>query len=39
MGNIVKNCSLSYIEIDENNEMKEIFYNDTKHLEGSAALN
>lgn len=39
MGNVVKNCSLSYIEIDENNEIKEIFYNDTKHLEGSAALN
>ena len=38
MGNVVKNCSLSYIEIDENNEIKEIFYNDTKHLEGSAAL-
>ncbi len=39
MGNVVKNCSLSYIEIDENNEIKEIFYNDTKHLEGSAVLN
>lgn len=39
MGNVVKNCSLSYIEVDENNEIKEIFYNDTKHLEGSAALN
>lgn len=39
MGNVVKNCSLSYLEIDDNNEIKEIFYNDTKHLEGSAALN
>ncbi|MDD4089647.1 MAG: histidine phosphatase family protein [Tissierellia bacterium] len=38
MGNVVKNCSLSYIEVDENNKTKEIFYNDTKHLEGSAAL-
>ena len=36
MGNVVKNCSLSYIEVDENNKTKEIFYNDTKHLEGSA---
>ncbi|HCS09813.1 MAG TPA: histidine phosphatase family protein [Clostridiales bacterium] len=39
MGNVVKNCSLSYIEVDENNKIKEIFYNDTKHLEGSAVLN
>ncbi|MBP7279779.1 MAG: histidine phosphatase family protein [Sedimentibacter sp.] len=39
MGNVVQNCSLSYIEVDENNEIKEIFYNDTKHLEGSAVLN
>ena len=39
IGNVVKNCSLSYIEVDEHNEIKEIFYNDTKHLEGSAALN
>jgi len=39
IGNVVKNCSLSYIEIDGNNEIKEIFYNDTKHLEGSAAFN
>lgn len=38
IGNIVKNCSLSYVEVDENNEMIEVFYNDTKHLEGSAAL-
>lgn len=39
IGNVVKNCSLSYIEVDEHNEIKEIFYNDTKHLEGSAVLN
>ncbi len=39
IGNVVQNCSLSYIEVDENNEIKEIFYNDTKHLEGSAVLN
>lgn len=38
MGHVVKNCSLSYIEINENNEIKEIFYNDTKHLEGSPAF-
>ncbi len=39
IGNVVKNCSLSYFEINENNEFKEIFFNDTQHLEGSAALN
>lgn len=39
IGNVVKNCSLSYIEVNENNEIKEIFYNDTQHLEGSTALN
>jgi len=39
IGNVVKNCSLSYIEANENNEIKEIFYNDTRHLEGSAVLN
>ena len=38
IGNVVKNCSLSYIEIDGNNDIKEIFYNDTKHLEGSVVL-
>lgn len=39
IGNVVKNCSLSYIEINENNEIKEVFYNDTRHLEGTVALN
>lgn len=39
IGSVVKNCSLSYFEINENNEFKEIFYNDTQHLEGIAALN
>jgi probable phosphoglycerate mutase len=39
IGNVVKNCSLSCIEVDENNKITEIFYNDTKHLEGSTALN
>ena len=38
MGNVVKNCSLSCVEVNENNEISEVFYNDTKHLEGSAAL-
>lgn len=37
MGNIVKNCSLSCIEVNENNEIKEIFYDDTEHLKGSVA--
>lgn len=38
MGNVVKNCSLSCIEVDEDNNIKEIFYNDTEHLNGSLAL-
>lgn len=36
IGNVVKNCSLSLIEVDENDRIKEVFYNDTRHLEGSA---
>ena len=39
IGNVVKNCSLSYIEIDGSNEIREVFYNNIEHLEGSAALN
>lgn len=39
IGKAVKNCSLSYLEVDENNKVKEIFFNDTKHLEESSALN
>ena len=36
MGKVVQNCSLSYIEVGDNDEIKEIFYNDTTHLAGSA---
>ena len=39
MGTVVKNCSLSCIEVDENYKIKEIFYNDTEHLEGRLAFN
>ncbi len=38
MGNVVHNCSLSYYEVDANNEIKEIFYNDTAHLKGRVAF-
>lgn len=39
MGNVVQNCSLSCFEVDENNNIKEIFYNDMEHLKGSVAHN
>lgn len=39
VGNVVQNCSLSCFEVNDNNEIKEIFYNDTEHLRGSAAFN
>lgn len=39
MGNVVQNCSLSCFEVDDNNEIKEIFYNDTEHLRGNVAFN
>ncbi|MGB4439334.1 MAG: histidine phosphatase family protein [Sedimentibacter sp.] len=39
MGSVVNNCSLSCIEVNENNEIKEIFYNDTEHLKGSLSYN
>ena len=39
IGNVVKNCSLSCYELNEKDVFEEIFYNDTQHLEGSAALN
>lgn len=39
MESVVKNCSLSCVEIDENKNIKEIFYNDTEHLKGSVAYN
>lgn len=39
MGNVVQNCSLSCFEVNKNNEIKEIFYNDTEHLKGSVAYN
>lgn len=39
MGNVVQNCSLSCFEVSDANEIKEIFYNDTKHLKNNAAFN
>jgi len=39
IGNVVSNCSLTCIEIDENNNIKELFYNDTDHLKGKVAYN
>jgi probable phosphoglycerate mutase len=39
MGNVVQNCSLSCFEVHDNNEIKEIFYNDTEHLKGNVAFN
>jgi len=39
MGNVVQNCSLSCFDVNENGEVKEIFYNDTEHLKGSIAYN
>jgi len=39
MGNVVQNCSLSCFEVNDDNEIKEIVYNDTEHLKGSTAYN
>ncbi len=39
MGQVVSNCSLSCFEVDDNDEIKEIFYNDTEHLKGTVAFN
>jgi len=39
IGNVVNNCSLTCIEIDENNNIKELFYNNTDHLEGKVSFN
>lgn len=39
MESVVENCSLSCIEIDDNNQIKRIFYNDTEHLRGSLVNN
>ncbi len=39
MGNVVRNCSLSCFEVDDNGKIKELFYNDTEHLNGSVAFN
>ncbi len=39
IGNVVSNCSLTCIEIDENNIIKELFYNNTDHLKGKVAYN
>lgn len=38
MGNVVHNCSLSCYEVDDSDEIKEIFYNDTAHLKGRVAF-
>ncbi len=38
MGNVVQNCSLSCFEINDSDEITEIFYNDTEHLKGTPAL-
>lgn len=37
MGTVVSNCSLTCVEIDENKNIKEIFYNNIDHLKGSVA--
>lgn len=34
MAGVVKNCSLTCIRVDESNDIEEVFYNDTEHLEG-----
>lgn len=39
MGNVVQNCSLSCFEVNENNDIKEIFYNDIEHLKRNVAFN
>mgnify|MGYP000877802527 CR=1 FL=1 len=39
MNSVVHNCSLTYIEVNENNSIKEIFYNNTEHLNGRLAYN
>lgn len=39
IGNVVNNCSLTCIEIDKNNNIKELFYNNTDHLKGKVAHN
>jgi len=39
MGTVVNNCSLTCVEIDENKNVKEIFYNNIDHLKGSVAYN
>lgn len=39
MNSVVNNCSLTCIKVDEENNMKEIYYNNIEHLEGSLAYN
>lgn len=39
MSTVVKNCSLSCIEVDDNNNIKELFFNDIEHLKGRLAFN
>jgi probable phosphoglycerate mutase len=39
MKNVVHNCSLTCIEVDENKNIKEILYDNTDHLRGKLAYN
>lgn len=39
MKGVVFNCSLSCVEIDDNKNIKELFYNDIEHLKGRVAYN
>lgn len=39
MMGVVKNCSLTCIEVDDNNKIKEIYYNSTEHLEDKVEYN
>jgi probable phosphoglycerate mutase len=39
MKGVVSNCSLSCVEIDDDNRIREVFYNNTDHLKKSLAFN
>ncbi|MDF2677281.1 MAG: phosphoglycerate mutase family protein [Bacillota bacterium] len=39
MKDVVYNCSLSCVVIDDNKNIKEVFYNDIEHLKGKLAYN
>lgn len=39
IGNVVQNCSLSCYDISDDNEIKEVFFNDIEHLKGKLAFN